>query len=247
MGVEDGAVGLVPIGGLAAIVSEVPDAAYTADALNARLEDLRWVGERGLAHERVLEWFTDRSSVVPLRPFSLHLSEQKLTERLMADEARLTALLQRLEGRQEWGVKLWRDRTSALRHADELSPALADISRQIEQASPGKRFLLQKKRDGMLNEELRTAGVELARSVLNELRPLAERAAALDVPNMPVAAERALLLHAVFLVKLEAVDAFERRVAELSKEYHGRGFEIELSGPWPAYHFTEDEHAAQPA
>lgn len=225
----------------------MPDAAYSADALNARLEDLRWVGERGLAHERVLEWFTDNAAVVPLRPFSLHLTEQKLTERLAAGEARFTELLQRLQGRQEWGVKLWRDRTSALKHADELSPALADISRQIEEASPGKRFLLQKKRDGMLNEELRNAGVELARSALNELRPLAERATALDVPSMPVAAERALMLHAVFLVPIDALDAFGRRVAELRKEYHGRGFQIELSGPWPAYHFTEDEHAAQPA
>jgi hypothetical protein len=241
-GVEGGAVRLVAAGGLAAAVSEVPDAGYAEDALNARLEDLAWVGERGLAHEGVLDWFAERGPVVPSSLFSLHADEDRLRERLEAGSERFLATLARLRGRREWGVKLWREDQGLAAHLEELSPPLRDLSRQVEEAPPGRAFLLSRKRDTLRTEELRRIAARVGHTVYAGLAERSAEAVSLPVPT-PHDAPRVLALHAAFLVDDGALSDFQRRLGELAGEFQPYGFDFEFTGPWPPYHFAETDAA----
>lgn len=238
VGLEGGAVRLLRAGPLAAVVGEVPAESYGDEALNGRLGDLAWVGERGLAHEQVLDWFAERGPVIPLSLFSLHRADERVRERLETEAERLVALLERLRGRREWGIKLWRDDTAVAEHVDTLSPALQALAREIEAAPPGRRFLLQKKRDAARAEELRSVSKRLAHRVFELLGAAAERAATVPLPLTPPETPRTLLLHSAFLVPEDAFAAFQRRVGEVAREVGGVGFEIEFTGPWPPYHFA---------
>ena len=91
-------------GSLAAQVSEVPAALYDDEALDAHLADLAWMGERGVAHERVLDWYLERGPIVPLSLFSLHRDEGRARARLRGEEERILPLLEGLRGRREWRV-----------------------------------------------------------------------------------------------------------------------------------------------
>jgi hypothetical protein len=237
-GVEDGAVRLVPAGELAGVVGEVPEAEYAEAALGARLADLAWVGPRAAAHERVLTWFSDRCPVVPLALFSLHADEDRVRARLAERRERLAGLLERLHGRGEWVVRLWHDPDAPEDAADAASPALQALAAEVEAAAPGRRFLLEKKRAALRTEERRRLRREAAGSAYRALAEAADAAVSLPPPGEAAAAGRRGALHAAFLVPHAAFDAFRERVEAVDAGSAAAGLRLELTGPWPPYHFA---------
>jgi hypothetical protein len=241
-GVEDAPVRVIRAAGVAAAVSDAPEALYADDPLNTRLQDLAWVGERGIAHERVLDWFAERGPVIPLSLFSLHRDESRVRDRLESESQRLIPQLERLRGRREWGIRLWRGETAA-DHLEQISPAVADLTRIIDAASPGKRYLLNKKRDELRAEELRSASRRLAQRVFGSLGEVADRSASVPIPAAQREGSRVLLLNAAFLVADSGYADFQRRVGEVAREVGEIGFEVQFTGPWPPYHFVDSEDA----
>lgn len=237
-GLDGAAVRLLREGSLAAVVSDVQAERYGDDELNARLGDIAWVGERGLAHERVLDWFAERGPVVPLSPFSLHRDEVRVRERLAVEATRVVPLLERLRGRREWRVKVWRRDEQVGQHLDELSPMLRALSAEIEEAPAGRRYLLLKKRDAARGDELRRVSERVAQLVFEELRSHADGATALPPPRDLPASNRTLTLDSAWLVAEDSYAGFQRRLGELAGEFQPNGFEFEFTGPWPPYHFT---------
>jgi hypothetical protein len=225
-GLEGLPVRLVRAGSVAGIVGEVPAGEYAGEALDRRLSQLDWVGERGIAHERVLTWFADRGAVIPLKPFSLHQSAEAVVERLAVGEESFRQTLDRLAGRQEWGIRLWADEERVLAHLHEISPPIRELSEEIHAAAPGRRFLLTRKKEAIEADELRSSSLAVARHVYEALSDVADSAVRLPIP--PPQGERLLVLHAAYLV---AEPEFER--------FGTLGFACDFTGPWPPYHFAE--------
>lgn len=244
LGVEGQPVVVERMGEVAAILSEVPAAEYATDRLNAHLEEVAWVGERGLAHERVLAWFVDQGPVLPLRLFSLHRDHRSLAERIRDQDHSMQRALDKLHGKQEWGVRLWRREAEALEGVDRLSPALGELAQEIERAPAGKRFLLVKKRESLRTSELRALSHRLSREVHRVLREHASENFLGALPAGAPGSERLLLLDAAYLVAESRFAEFQAALTRYAAPLAGSGFEIEFTGPWPAYHFSglsEDE------
>jgi hypothetical protein len=239
-GLEDRPVRLVRAGGVAAVVSDVPADAYGDTALEAHLGELEWVGLRGLAHERVVDWFAERGPVLPLSLFSLHADEARVAERLRGDAERYAALLESVRGRREWGVKLWRVESRFAEHVDELSPALRALAAEMEQAPPGRRFLLAKKRDALRADEMKRLAARVAHQVFSSLRDRADAATATPSPST-TPGDRVLALDGSFLVRNEEYGAFQQRLGELARDLTPVGFDFEFTGPWPPYHFVTSD------
>jgi hypothetical protein len=239
-GLDDGAVRLLPVGDLAAVVSDVPAATYGEQALDQRLRDIAWVGERGLAHERVATWYADHGPIVPFTLFSLHQSDERLRERLAGRLPALRDLLDRLTGRQEWGIKVWRDEQRFAGRVAALSAPMQSLETEIRSAAPGRAYLLRKKQEALRADESRRVAAEIVHAVYAALAEAAEAGRALPLPPTAApAGERVLALHAAFLVPTEAYPQFQQRVQELEAAHRDAGFEWEFTGPWPPYHFAE--------
>jgi len=236
-GIDSGPVRLHSVGRVAAIVGDVSEIGYSDDALNARLDDLAWVGERGVSHERVVDWYAQQGPIIPLSLFSLHRDLRRVEDRVRQEEDAFESLLTRLKGKREWGVKLWRRESEARTGIDRLSPTLTALAAEIDAAPPGKRFLLEKKREGLRADEVRAASRRFALELFGTLRGRAEAAVAATIPAV-AGGERVLLLDAAFLIDDERFDEFHRALSERSVSFQGSGFDIEFTGPWPPYSFT---------
>jgi hypothetical protein len=237
-GIESAAVSLLRAGGVAALVSHVPARWYDDEPLNSRLDDLGWVGARGLEHERVLDWYVERGPVIPLSLFSIHRDLARVEARVAGESASFQRVLDRLSGRREWGIKLWREEAGAREGIDRLSPSLQVLGREIEAAPPGKRFLLERKREAMRTEEVRSISKRVAHELFGTLRRVAGEAVAVPLPAGTAGAERTLLLQAAFLVPEAGFAEFQGAVTEQASRLAGSGFELEFTGPWAPYHFT---------
>lgn len=236
-GLEDRAVALVEAGGVQAVVSELPGEGYSAQHIEALLQDLPWVAERGLAHERVVAWFVDAAEILPAPLFTLYSSRAALVQAVGARGAEVRAQLERLSGRREWDLKVGYRRDELERHAGTVSEEVRALDAEIAEAAPGRRFLLERKRAEVVKRELGAAARAVAQQLLEEVRPLAEAAVALSPPRD--AAELPVLLAAALLLRREAEPDARLLVQQRADALARLGFSVEFTGPWAPYRFLE--------
>jgi hypothetical protein len=236
-GIADASVRLLDLGDAHAVVSDVPAARYAPAVVEARLQDLAWVGEQGMAHERVVVWFADNADILPARMFSLYTGDAALRDAAAGRLAEVTAALRSLAGRREWNLKVAYDADELARHGAEISPELSRLAEEMALATPGRRYLLERRRTEVLKQEVSRAARALADELLKALARHAD-----DVRVLPaVEGDDAgtVVLNAALLVTRDAEDSLRTAAAELYQQYTALGMIISFSGPWAPYRFVE--------
>ncbi|MFN2563628.1 MAG: GvpL/GvpF family gas vesicle protein [Gemmatimonadaceae bacterium] len=239
-GLDGEPLGLEAEGALAALVSRLDPAAYSPAAIEARTSDVEWVGPRAVVHDRVLTWASDQGPVAPFPMFSAMFRDATGVRTMLrerADELR-GALAVAARGR-EYGLRIYRDDAALLAAAATLSPRLAELERAAAAATPGQRYLLERKLEGERKTEARRVSEETARAVYESLAAYAVAAQRIPMPGDATERRAALALNAVFLVAPESYTLFRAALGRLATRFEASGFRFEFSGPWPAYHFME--------
>lgn len=241
-GLDERAVELLPFAEFSAVISRLPADGYDASVIDAHLQDLQWVAERGLAHERVVAWFVDHAEIVPAPLFTLYSSAAALQGAVAGREAMLVSQLERLSGRREWDLKIAYHREQLEQHAGTVSAEVRALDQEIENAAPGRKFLLERKRNDLVKRELAAAARTVAQQLLDELTPHAESVVALAPPR--TTAELPVLVAAALLLERAAETQARTLVAQRALALERIGFTVELTGPWAAYRFLDAAPAA---
>jgi hypothetical protein len=226
---------------LAAIVSAVPKAAYAEENLHERLGDPAWMALRAMRHEKVIEHFAVRATLVPLRFGSIYLERQRITSMLSEKREGLVDILNRVRGREEWGVNIIRDRGRLMEAIESVSPRLREVAARAAAASPGESYLLRKKIDALRSEE---AGAEVKRVIAlieGKLKTASDGALRLAVLKEETAMQGDVVARLAFLVPRSEFTGFRETAERLAEEHAQAGFKLEFTGPWPAYNFTVGE------
>src|SRR6267142_2656078 len=134
---------LVKVDDLAAVTSRVPLAMYGEEELAEHLTDAAWTATRAMRHERVVEHFARRASVIPLRFGTIYLERTGIERMLAERRPALSAIIERLQKREEWGVNLCCDRAKLMSSITSLSSRLRDLAAEASKASPGQSYLIQ--------------------------------------------------------------------------------------------------------
>ncbi|MER5545500.1 GvpL/GvpF family gas vesicle protein [Streptomyces sp. NPDC001118] len=92
---------------LAAVVSTLPAADCSEEALKGRLDDEDWLAATALAHQGVIDALTTVTTPLPLRPGIVFQDDWSVRMMIEAREDEFRRTLDRLEGRVEWGVRLY--------------------------------------------------------------------------------------------------------------------------------------------
>jgi hypothetical protein len=233
-GVDGHAVAVHRRGGLVALISHVPARDFDEAALGRRLEDLEDVAALARAHDGVLEAAAAQGAVVPFRLCTIYASADRLDAMLADETAPLSATLRRLAGSQEWGVKAY--------SAAPITAVDADSS-----PASGTAYLTLKRERREAAEEERQAAEEAVASLHARL---AERAADATVSaphdRRLSGHDAEMLLNAAYLVPTDGANGFRALVEHLRREHAPRGLEIELTGPWPPYHFVDPPSDERP-
>lgn len=225
---------------LAALASAVPLDVYGEEALAERLSDATWTAVRAMRHETVVEYVAKRASVVPLRFGTIYL-ERASIERMLSDRGReLRQIIERLRGREEWGVNIYWDRAAMMVSITGVSPRLRELARQAEAASPGQAYLMQKKIETLRVDEARTALNEIINRVEEVLGQHADEVKRLRILKVEATEHGELKGKFAFLVKRAQFEEFRAAAERLAEENVAAGVRLELTGPWPAYNFSTE-------
>lgn len=225
------------VGAVAAIVEAVPVAEFRSEALERHLSDPAWVSARARRHHEVVEAIARVAPAIPAKLATVFLGEERLRGLLEAHGHELGSFLERVDGREEWGVRVGADSAMLEARADRCVPALAVLAEQVARAEPGAAWLLRKRQSQLRAAESRRLAGELAGEVALEIEGLVEaatEAALRDLPDSPVAQP---ILELAVLVKRAERDRFERALAAMAEAHADAGLLVALSGPWPPYSF----------
>jgi len=206
------------------VVAEVPLDIYGAGHLEPRLSDLEWVGRIALDHEAVVEHFARKGelTVVPMKLFTLFSSPDRAIGEMQRRSKRLTSVFAKLQGCEEWGVRIMR------------GPSRSAVKDDGKPAS-GTAFLTARKR---ARDESVAALRDSAQAADDAYVLLAEIAADHRRRQQEASGVIPPLLDAAFLVPVRRRARFRALAERAAEDVLQRGGRLTLTGPWPAYNFV---------
>jgi hypothetical protein len=211
------------------VVADAPLNRYGEETINRKLSDLNWVSRAAVAHEAVVESFSEERSVVPMKLFTIFTSDERALEQVRGDRKRVETIVKRVAHQTEWGIRVSLDRAGLPRAKKKPTARVGS----------GAGYLSQKKAQ-------RDAAVELAENARDTVAGLYDRLASRSrlarrrtATELPVEGGP-LLLDAAFLVPRARAAAFRALVDREARRLGRSGYQLAMTGPWPPYTFVKD-------
>ena len=158
---------------------------------------------------------------------TIFLDDDKVREELVARAATLHRALDRVEGRVEYGVKMYVD-----------PPGEAASDGQERRPPSGAEYLARRRRQLAEREEASRNAHELGDAVHTELAALVVAGRRYPPQEQRLSGHRGqMVLNGTYLVDAERSDDLTKLVDDLADR--NRDARLELTGPWPPYSFTQ--------
>jgi hypothetical protein len=212
---------LLPIDvGVWAVVADAPLERFAGEALQQEMQDIEGISRHAFAHAAVIEFFFRRFSVIPLKLFTLFSTDEKVQAHVRSRLPMLKRLFASLRGLEEWAVRIF---------AGEVE---AEAARALDS---GRDYLQLKKR---IHEHNAAPPKTTTRTIDRALVTMGRLAAKTRKESFQAARGRPYVAGASYLVKANRRGAWKTQAARIAAALEAKGHRLEMSGPWPPYHFV---------
>jgi gas vesicle protein GvpL/GvpF len=235
--------------GLIAVVGTVPEGEFDEEPLRARLEDPDWLTATARAHQGVVDALTAVTTPLPPRLATVFRDDSGVRAMLEEREEDLHHALDRLDGRVEWGVKVYAENTENAGNtgnggtggntgnAGNTETEAAPPAGRPGHASSGRDYLRQRRLLRHAHEEIRENTDRFASELHRSLSGCAEDSRLHAPQNSALSGARGRhVLNAAYLVPRSGSEAFVEKVKGAKSGIPGA--RVELTGPWAAYSFS---------
>ena len=238
-GIEGGAVSLIPNGDVSALVTSVSADDYAPEKVEALTADVDWVSARAAAHDRVLTWASDAGAVIPFPMWTLFRDANAVNSMLSDRSGELRRTFKRIGDGREFIVRVYVQPGVFKDHLAEHNAELTGLEAEAARASPGQRYLLQRKLENLRRDAGRDVAAQAATEIYDALRGASLETVREQPVNSGAAREQGrAILNSSFLVAPARVVEFQRTLTAMVNKYEPSGFKFDFTGPWPAYHFV---------
>ncbi|MEO8725137.1 MAG: GvpL/GvpF family gas vesicle protein [Acidobacteriaceae bacterium] len=191
------------------------------------MEDLEWLAERGVRHQKVVAEIAARTAIVPARFGTVFILRRNLTKHVAAHASETGEALKRVQDAEEWGVKVLR-RLSPKPPQAVAGPVTSGAAylRKKSALQSQRESERESKRESEISPELVAFANELSKCAV----------AAAPVGKLS-SAQRGLEWQATFLVKKDDKSKWESVLRNYAARW-ADAREIECTGPWPPYSFV---------
>lgn len=221
------------------VVRRVSEQDFSEENFQNHLSDLIWLETNAREHVEVINSIMEYHAVIPFKFGTIFQAETGLNTFVADYSDSLKENFYYLGGRQEWAVKIYCDRKSLSRQIDEISEEAAALERQIMESSPGKAYLLKRKKSDLIENEMDRICKKYGQEYFDELKDLSESTNLNNLlPKEFTGREDTMILNGTFLVSKNKVANFRNTVEILKKKDANFGFLLEATGPWPPFSFV---------
>jgi hypothetical protein len=233
---------VLPVQDIQAVVSEVSLREFGQQALKVNVENMAWLENQVRAHEQVIQAVLDNHTVVPMRFCSIYRDESDLRAFLELRQNDFAQALARLQGKQEWGVKVYYEGATLAQKVSQVSDRVRALEEEIEGKSSGAAYFVRRKLEGAVAEEVERVSDQYAQCAHERLSSHATDSAINRLHNKDLGGRtQEMVLNSAYLVAADLLAAFHVEVESLQREHGDLGFIYEITGPWPPYNFATVE------
>lgn len=233
---------LLTVGRLCAVVQDVPATEFSEAALRDRLADAAELERCARIHHDVVTAAATGGPTVPLPLATLYLDDERAGTALRENQDRFRVVLDQIAGRAEWAVKVY------VTHPDTLARSAAPTTPQMPppdtrpgppQAS-GRAYLKSLRSRQELRESHREAALAAAEQVDSAVRELAVGTVRRR-PHGPevTGKDRTQVMNVACLIAEDRSEELAATIGRLRASPEFNGIEIDVSGPWAPYSFTD--------
>lgn len=234
IGIEGTEVYTIPYQGLCAIVHNCPAEPYQSN-------DDKIVKSWVRTHQKVLDEAKKQfGTIIPLGFDTILKSkdaathpEQVVKDWLKEDYARLHTLIEKIEGKDEYGVQVSYEPSVIGEQILERSEEVKKIKEDIAMKSPGMAYMYRQKLQKVVKAEME----RLANGWFKDFYARLKR----HCDDIVVEKTKRINKNKVMLLNLSCLVAREKvnsLGAELEEINNMKGFSVHFSGPWPPYSFV---------
>jgi hypothetical protein len=219
----DGVAPVEPLvcGGLTCWISRVPETEF-AENLVKNMQDLDWLAAATTRHQQVVSAIAEAADILPARFGIEFLNDKSLRSHIESQKSHLKADLDRIRGKEEWGVKVF---------------GLPIVSLPKKKIRTGKEYLQAK--SALTHRATDRANPEL----LNFAKALQVLADDIAEGGKFAAARRDLEFHKTLLLKRTDRKRLESLVRSYSRKWKNKK-RIECTGPWPPFSFVSQPESS---
>ena len=189
-----------------------------AAELARKMEELEWLAESSVRHQRVVAAVAMHATLLPARFGTIFLSRESLSADVQSRAKKLAANFAKVKDADEWGVKVF---------------LTAPAKTALVSAKSGKDYL-QKKAEVMAASRKSGPDAEV-NALAAELDKLSQGSA---VSNKVSSGQPGLQWQSSFLLPRAKRKQWEAVLKKYAKRWSDSR-RIEASGPWPPYSFVE--------
>ena len=233
IGIEGNEVYTIPYQDLCAIVHNCPAEPYQS-------KDEEIVKSWARAHQSVLDEAKERfSTIIPLgfdtilRPKDdATPPDQVVGDWLKEDYDRLRTLMEKIEGKDEYGVQVSYEPGVMGKQISEQSEEIKKMKEEMTTKSPGMAYMYRQKLEKAVKAEMERLADGWFKEFYGRIKQHTE-----DIvveKTKKVDKDRMMLLNLSCLVAKEKVEGLGE---ELEKINGLEGFSVRFTGPWPPYSF----------
>jgi hypothetical protein len=195
--------------------------AFIAD-LERRMEDLEWLAEASVLHQRAVSAIAATTDLLPARFGTVFLNEASLTKHIESRRPAIQSAFKKVSGAEEWGVKVF-----------VTAPAASQAAAFT--AASGSDYLRHKAKVIAANANRKSAPDAETEALAAALTKLSRAVA----PSGKVSgAQPGLQWQASFLLPRAKRKQWDTVLKQFAQRW-GDARRIECTGPWPPYSFVE--------
>jgi hypothetical protein len=217
-------------------IGEEPAPVYTVrcDDLSAVVSDsplgvLDPTRDNVLAHQRVNETVMRDHTVLPMSFGTVFKTRDDVTAFLKSAYRAFTDVLDKMENKLEFGLKVLWDRDAVIKQIEEEDEDIHRLKSEIA-AQKGSTYFARMQYGRLIDGALQARSERYVAEIFERLRDVSVAARS----NKPIGDR--MILNAAFLVSRDAEEAFDARVKDLGAKHAMLTFRY--TGPWPPYNFV---------
>ncbi len=236
----EGKLHTIQAGSITAVICSLNEEDYNEDVLKDKVEnDMQWLQEKAFHHHETVLALSKLYTVIPLKFSTIYKSEDSLKQTLTENESKMNDIFDLLEGNEEWNLKIYCDDQTLKEQVSKDNPVIEQKRQEISQLSKGKQFFELKKLDKLVETELEEEKNRVSERVHEALKKLVLKGNVKRTWSSEVTgADKKMTWNSVYLISKEDVERFLEEVQSYDQEMKETGWQLEASGPWPAYHFS---------
>jgi hypothetical protein len=231
---------VIPIdfGNLRVLVKYVSDGDFSEENLRKNFGDLDWVERHTREHVSIISTVMKNHTVVPFKFGTIFKTKQSLRDFIDKFHSQIMENLHELDGKEEWGVKLFCDYTALPEYIKQTCEQVIQMEREINESKPGKAFILKRKAEELIKNECHKELQEYGQLFFRQIESLSSKTRINPLlPKEVTGRDDEMILNIACLIQKDNIGMMLKKTELLRQEFLKVGLLPDVSGPWPPFSF----------